>query len=125
MSSLIRTRTGSFELERAVTVEELEGMSEEERVALLTPVEALFEELPVMNVADFYAKLLRGGASLYQKKVKFSLPAGQLCRVRQRGEFIALGRGDVVDGEPVIKQEKLFVIDPPAPPHSSRSVEKE
>ena len=44
---------------------------------------------------------------------KIDLPEGQLIRIRNRGEFIALGRGGVTDGVAVIKPEKLFVIDPP------------
>ncbi|MBE6542021.1 MAG: tRNA pseudouridine(55) synthase TruB [Ruminococcaceae bacterium] len=114
MSSLVRTRTGSFTLDKAVSIEELDNMSSEERMELPIPVESLFEELPLVNVSDFYAKLVRGGTNLYQKKLKVSIEDGQLCRIRQRGVFIALGRGDTVDGEAVIRPEKLFVIDPPA-----------
>ena len=45
--------------------------------------------------------------------LKVDIPDGQLVRIRNRGEFIALGRGAIIDGVPVIKQEKLFVIDQP------------
>ncbi len=114
MSSLVRTKTGSFTLDQSVTVEELDNMTPEEREARLIPVEELFASLPELNVPDFYAKLIRGGTNLFQKKLKAHIEDGQLCRIRQRGEFIALGRGAVVDGEAVIRPEKLFVIDPPA-----------
>ncbi len=113
MSSLVRTRTGKFTLQDCVTVEELDNMTFEERLTLPKPVESLFMDLPSVNVVDFYAKLIRGGTELFQKKLKIDIPEGQLIRIRNRGEFIALGRGAVVDGVPVIKPEKLFVIDAP------------
>ena len=113
MSSLVRTRTGKFSLEDCITIEELENMTFEDRLKLPKPVESLFMDLPEVSVVDFYAKLIRGGTELYQKKLKVDLPEGQLIRIRNRGEFIALGRGGVTDGVAVIKPEKLFVIDPP------------
>lgn len=113
MSSLVRTRTGKFTLEDCITIEQLESMEFEDRLKLPRPVESLFMDLPEVNVVDFYAKLIRGGTELFQKKLKVDIPEGQLIRIRNRGEFIALGRGDIADGKAVIKPEKLFVIDPP------------
>lgn len=113
MSSLVRTRTGKFTLEDCITIEQLESMEFEDRLKLPRPVESLFMDLPEVNVVDFYAKLIRGGTELFQKKLKVDIPEGQLIRIRNRGEFIALGRGGIADGKAVIKPEKLFVIDPP------------
>lgn len=115
MSSLVRTKTGSFTLDQSVTIEELDNMTAEERILLPKPVESLFKDLPCVNVSDFYAKLVRGGTNLFQKKIKAQIPDGELVRIRQRGVFIALGRGDTVDGEAVIRPEKLFVLEPPVP----------
>ena len=60
---------------------------------------------------DFYAKLLRGGTPLFQKKLKCSYPDGTLIRMKNKGQFIALGRAETVDGEPVVRAEKLFVLE--------------
>lgn len=114
MSSLVRTKTGPFTLNQSVTIEALDNMTQEERVSYTRPVESLFKDLPCINVSDFYAKLVRGGTNLFQKKIKTHIPDGQLVRIKQRGVFIALGRGDTVGGEAVIRPEKLFVLDPPA-----------
>ena len=111
MSSLVRTRTGNFTLADAVTVDELDNMTFEERLKLPKPVESLFTELQSVNVVDYYAKLIRGGANISQKKVKANVAEGELVRIYNRGVFIALGRGDIIDGVPVIRQEKLFVLD--------------
>ena len=113
MASLVRTRTGKFTLDDCVTVEDLDNMTFEERLALPKPVESLFADLDGITVNDFYAKLLRGGTPIYQKKIKCSFEPGTLIRVRNRDRFIALGRADIIEGEAVIKAEKLFVIDEP------------
>ncbi len=111
MSSLVRTRTGEFTLDDAISIDALDAMTYEERLTLPKPVESLFASLQCVNVVDYYAKLIRGGSYLYQKKVKASVAEGELVRIRNRGVFIALGRGDTVDGEPVIRPEKLFVLE--------------
>lgn len=111
MASLVRTRTGNFTLEDSVTVEELDNMTFEERLKLPRPVDSLFEELQKINVVDYYAKLVRGGANLYQKKIKANVADGELVRIYNRGVFIALGRGMIVDGVPVVRPEKLFVLE--------------
>ncbi|MBQ4354706.1 MAG: tRNA pseudouridine(55) synthase TruB [Clostridia bacterium] len=111
MSSLVRTKTGQFTLDDCVTVEELDAMTFEERLRLPKPVESLFAQLDAVSVPDYYAKLLRGGAPLFQKKLKCSFEAGTLVRIYQRGQFIALGRAGIEDDKAVIRQEKLFVIE--------------
>ena len=113
MAALRRTRTGKFTLADAVTVEELEELSFEERAARLLPVETLFEDLDAVEVNDFYAKLTRGGADLYQKKVHADAAPGTLVRVRHNGRFIALARAAERDGVPILRAEKLFVLDEP------------
>jgi tRNA pseudouridine55 synthase len=113
MQSLIRTKTGQFTLADCVTVGELDNMTFEERLQLPKPVESLFRDLPSLSVPDYYAKLLRGGAPLYQKKLKCAFDDGVLVRVYQRGEFIALGRSGMEEDKAVIRLEKLFVLDPP------------
>lgn len=111
MSSLVRTRTGSFTLDDCVTVEELENMTFEERLALPKPVETLFTSLPELTIPDFYAKLLRGGAELYQRKLKTNFSDGELVRMKNRGQFIALGKVFTTEtGDSAIKLEKLFVL---------------
>lgn len=113
MASLVRTRTGEFTLDDCVTVEELDNMTFEERLKLPKPVESLFSDLEEISVPDYFLKLLRGGTPVYQKKIHTHIEEGKLVRVKNRGIFVALGRSDIIDGEPVIRQEKLFVLDEP------------
>jgi len=124
MSSLVRTRTGQFTLAESVTVEELDSMTFEERLKLPKSVESLFTHLPRVSIPDYYAKLLRGGADLYQKKLKCDIPEGELVRIYQRGQFIALGKALTKDGVAVIRQEKLFVLED-AEKTAEKAAEKE
>jgi len=121
MASLVRTRSGDFTLGDCVSVDDLDNMTFEERLKLPKPVESLFCKLDAITVNDYHAKLVRGGAYLYQKKLKCSFPDGTMIRIRHRDEFIALGMAETVDGEAVIRQEKLFVIDPPNPPKETET----
>ena len=110
MSSLCRTRSGPFTLEGSHTVEELSGMTFEERLSLPMPTESLFEELPEIEVNDFYAKLIKGGTELYQKKLGTSFPDGTSVRLKNNGEFIALGEAAEFEKGSAIKPVKLFVL---------------
>lgn len=113
MSALRRTSSGDFELSDAYTVERLEAMTLEERQSLVVPTEKLFLHLDECALPDFYAKLFIAGAPLYQKKLRTSLPVGKTVRVTNKGEFIGLGRADVLsesDDTPVLKAEKLFKL---------------
>ncbi|MBR4070948.1 MAG: tRNA pseudouridine(55) synthase TruB [Clostridia bacterium] len=110
MSSLVRVRTGNFTLENAVTVEELENMTFEQRVALPLPTVKLFEDLNTISVNDFYAKLIRGGTELYQKKLGTNFEDGELIRIMYNGEFLALGRVCEFEKGSAVKPEKLFIL---------------
>ena len=110
MSSLVRVRTGNFSLEDAITVEELENMTFDERVALPLPTVKLFDELNCISVNDFYAKLIRGGTELYQKKLGTSFEDGELIRIMYKGEFLALGRVCQYEKGSAVKPEKLFIL---------------
>lgn len=111
MQSLVRTRTGQFTLDDCVTVEQLDGMTEEERMSLPRPVETLFATLPEVTIPEYYVKLVRGGTSLYQRKLHVTFEDGVLLRLKHRGEFIALGRAETdSDGRAVIRPEKLFSL---------------
>ncbi len=91
MSSLCRTKAGIFSLENAHTLEVLEGMTIEEREALLLPTELLFEDWPLVRLSDFYAKLAKNGCEIYEKKIGTHLPLGEKLRVYDKNGFFAVG----------------------------------
>ncbi|MBQ4067210.1 MAG: tRNA pseudouridine(55) synthase TruB [Clostridia bacterium] len=110
MSALNRTRSGSFTLEASHTVEELEALTIEERAALIKPTEELFADCPAISVNDFYAKLIRGGTELYQKKLSTCYEIGQYVRIKHNGVFIALGQVADFESGSAVRPVKLFVL---------------
>ena len=110
MTELTRTHSGSFSLENAHTIEQLENMSIEERLDLLMPVESLFEESELVTLPDFYARLCRSGCEIYQSKIKTSLPTDAFVRICDKNGFFALGQVKEYPQGSAIKAIKLFVI---------------
>ncbi len=111
MASLCRTETGGFRLETAHTLDELEAMTAEERLALLCPVEMLFADLPALRLSPFFEKLIRGGCAVSEAKLGCAAPVGARVRLQTgSGAFFALG--EVVEGEEglAVKAVKTFVL---------------
>lgn len=110
MAELERTETGGFNLSQALSIAELEEMSEEERDARLVPVEKLFLSLPSVKLPPFYEKLSRCGCEIYQKKIGTNLPISQRVRLLGENGFFALAEvRDFPDGS-ALKAIKLFDI---------------
>ena len=111
MATLERTYAGGFSIESAVSISELEQMSEEERLSRLIPTEALFEELPKVCLSEFFEKLCRGGCEIYQKKIRTSLPVGSRVRLADAsGNFFALGEVREFESGSAIKSIKIFEL---------------
>jgi tRNA pseudouridine55 synthase len=111
MATLCRTRAGEFDISSAHTLEEIEAMDEDERLALLLPTESLFSDLPEIRLPAFYEKLSRSGCEIYQSKIKSSLPLSQRVRLCSAdGSFFALGEVREYEKGSAIKSIKLFDI---------------
>jgi tRNA pseudouridine55 synthase len=111
MATLCRTRAGEFDISSAHTLEEIEAMDEDERLALLLPTESLFSDLPEIRLPAFYEKLSRSGCEIYQSKIKSSLPLYQRVRLYSAdGSFFALGEVREYEKGSAIKSIKLFDI---------------
>ena len=123
MASLVRVRSGPFTLEGSRTVEEIESMTLEERIAAVTPTAALFADLPETAPGARLAKLFACGSPVPQKWIRTSFPDGTLLRVTEGGVLIGLGRVVAESGESVIRSEKLFDLSL-VPPEGSSEREK-
>ena len=109
MAELERREAGGFDLEKSYTVDEIEAMSEEERIALLVPTEQLFESLREVRLESFYEKLSRNGCEIYQKKAKTDFAIGERVRMLTKdGCFYALGEVREYEAGTAIKAIKLF-----------------
>ena len=110
MKTLERAESAGFTLSDAVTLEELEEMSEEEREGRVIPVEKVFEGLMRVKLSDFFARLARSGAEIYLKKIGVDIPLGERVRLCDGGGFFALGEVRDFGGTLAIKPIKQFDV---------------
>ncbi len=112
MASLERSSACGFDIEDAVTLEEVEKLDCEQRLALLRPVEEIFTEYETVKLPVFYERLFRSGCEIYLKKAKLpNLPEGSRLRVLDsKGEFFALGEIKNYENGLALKSIKLFVL---------------
>lgn len=85
---LRRTDTAGYEIEDAVTIEQLESMTTEQRDQQLLPVDSAIEDLPKVNLhADAAYFLMQGQAVWMSGKV----PSGELRLYDEDERFLGLG----------------------------------
>ena len=111
MATLTRSAAGGFSLEQALTLEELNEMTDEQKTAALIPTEALFSELERIVLPEFYYRLCASGCEIYQKKIRTELPLGTRVRLcAPTGEFFALGEVREYEDGTAIKAIKTFFV---------------
>ena len=111
MATLTRSAAGGFSLDTALTLEELNEMTDEQKIAALIPTEALFSELACVTLPEFYYRLCVSGCEIYQKKIRTDLPLGTRVRLcSPSGEFFALGEVREYEDGTAIKAIKTFFV---------------
>ncbi len=108
MNALVRTQASIFSLDDAYTLDELEKMSAEERESKILPVECIFENLPRVELPDFYTRLATCGAEIYLSKIGFSAEVGQRVRLCGKSGFFALGEVRAFEEGLAVKPIKQF-----------------
>ncbi len=111
MATLERGEACGFDLTQAHTVDDIEAMTEEQRLKLLIPTEKLFSNLPQICLSPFFEKLSRSGCEIYLKKIGLNFPLGtRVALCDANGAFFALGEvGEFRDGV-AVKAIKMFVL---------------
>lgn len=110
MTALRRTAAGDFTLESSHKLDELFGMSEEERRALLIQTECLFPALPSIFLDGFFERLARDGNEIYLEKIGLSYPVGSRVKMYGSGRFFALGEVREYEKGLAVKPVKMFEI---------------
>ncbi len=102
MSRLERTTAAGFTKADAVTLASLESMTEEERRAVLLPVETLFKDHPAVHLSPFFARLAHAGCEIYQRKIATDYPTNARVRLMDNEGFFSLGEvRDFPDGSAI------------------------
>lgn len=94
MQSLRRTRAGSFFLQKAVTLGELQQLRDGQRLEeVLLPVDSVFSDCPALHVSERYKRLLDNGNPFLpeQSDEKLCHKPGRWVRVyRQDNSFVGI-----------------------------------
>jgi tRNA pseudouridine55 synthase len=85
---LRRTATADYQIAQAVTLEQFEAMSEEERLAALAPPDTAVHYLPAITLDDDGAFYLLQGQAVWRSGV---IPAGLLRLYNEQQVFLGLG----------------------------------
>lgn len=91
MASLERIENSSFTLDQALTLEQLETMSRDERIACLIPVERIFRDCPRLTLPAFYENLAKNGCEIYQKKIGTDFDLGKRLALYGKEGFYGVG----------------------------------
>ncbi len=111
MAALRRTEASGFPVADCLTLDVLENMTLDERLACLRPVEGLFSDLPRVCLPDFFRLLCKNGCEIYQKKIGTDLSLGARARLCDAdGRFFALGEVQEFEAGSAIKAIKIFVL---------------
>lgn len=94
MESLIRTRVSTFRIEDAKTLDEIETLKQEGKLAeLLVPIDAMFPFYPKITVKDDWKAFVKNGNPLDLKMLKEACGQDEETQVRlydESGKFIAI-----------------------------------
>ena len=104
LSALRRTRIGDFDLADALTLADLETLSEPERLTRLLPVDVLVSRLPVLRLNDDEARALCHGQA-----VRARCGIGQVRAYDADDAF--LGLAEYVDGRGLVPRRLVSTAD--------------
>lgn len=94
MESLMRTRVSTFRIEDAKTLDEIETLKQEGKLAeLLVPIDAMFPSYPKIMVKDDWKAFAKNGNPLDLKMLKEACGQNEETQVRlydESGKFIAI-----------------------------------
>ena len=108
MKTLCRASASGFTLADSHTLEELEGMNDEERLAAVFPVEHIFKKYPVVTLSDFFSRLAHSGLEIYLKKIGYRAECGDVVRLYDSHGFFAVGEVREFDDGLAIKPIRQF-----------------
>ncbi len=93
MTELRRTKANGFEIENAVTLEQLEVAVNNGSIPdLLIPVDRALEEYPIIKVSEAQARRFRNGGELSLERLKYPRMLGFFRIYDPVGNFIGIGK---------------------------------
>ncbi len=108
MKTLERISASDYTLGEAHTLAELEGMSEQQRLSCILPVEDVFKKYDCVVLDDFYSRLARSGQQIYLHKIKKQYKPGDVLRISDKDGFFAVGEVREFEDGTAIKPIRQF-----------------
>jgi tRNA pseudouridine55 synthase len=108
MQSLMRIKAAGFSIDKALTLDELSQMTEEERDAAVIDTEELFRDKPTLTLPPFFLRLVKNGCEIYQKKIGTHYETGSILRLYDEKGFFALGEVQEFSDGSAVKMIKLL-----------------
>ena len=117
MSSLVRTRVGSFRLDKAYTLSEIEKIRDGDGLeSVLIPVDACFSEYPAVRVKENGLRLLKNGHELMLSMVETAEEGKGFAEPAEEGPVRVYDRNGVFygvyllqKGRKTLKPWKMFL----------------
>lgn len=106
MSDLRRTKVGVFNVEDAISLDDLEKLSREEIEARLISIEEALSNMKKFIVPDYFYDRIKNGLQFRMKKTDFNI--GEEVRIYCKGEFIGIGYIRMKD-TPELQLKKLII----------------
>lgn len=106
MSDLRRTKVGSFNIEEAITLGDLEKLSKEEIETRLISIEDALSDMKKFIVPDYFYDRIKNGLQFRMKKTDFNI--GEEVRIYCKDEFIGIGYIRMKD-TPELQLKKLII----------------
>jgi tRNA pseudouridine55 synthase len=85
---LRRTETASYQIKQAITLDQFESMSAEQRIEALLPIDSAIQHLPTVILDTDSAFYLQQGQAVWQSGV---IPQGLLRLYAEQHQFLGLG----------------------------------
>ncbi len=109
MSSLERSEVGVFKRQDAIVFDDLNGMTQEEILSHLIPVEKMFMHYREARMDAFFNRLYSHGEKIKLAKLRgINGEVGEMFRVYDEDGFYSLGEIIEEDGIKYFRQKKIF-----------------
>ena len=110
MKTLVRAEASGFTLDDAITLGELEKLTDEEKEKRIIPVEYIFKNERKVTLSPFFARLARCGVEIYLNKIGIESALGERFAMYDEKGFFALGEVREFENGIAIKPIKQFSI---------------
>ena len=110
MKTLCRSKASVFTLGEAITLGELEAMTDAQRERAVIPIERVFAKYREVRLPEFFERLARSGLEIYTAKIGFSAEIGERVRLLGKDGFFALGEVREYEAGSAIKPIKQFDV---------------